>query len=69
MEGRLVDLMESLSEAFPAATLFSLPTFAEAGRRRSVELGMKGPRAQVEAAMAHMREEIERRGYEWEDKR
>ncbi len=69
MEGRLVDLMETLSAEFPVATLFSLPTFAEEGRRRSVELGMKGPRAQVEAAMARMRMEIEQRGYEWEDRR
>jgi len=69
MEGRLVDLMERLTDEFPGATLFSLPTFAEEGRRRSVELGMKGPRAIVDSAMARMRAEVEARGYEWEDKR
>ncbi len=68
MEGRLVDLMEQLTVAYPQAVLFSLPTFAEGERRRSVELGMKGPRAVVAAAMDDMRAEIGRRGYEWQDK-
>jgi len=68
MEGRLVDLMERLTATYPQATLFSLPAFAEGDRRRSVELGMKGPAAVVAAAMDEMRTEIGRRGYEWQDK-
>jgi len=68
MEGKLVDLMEQLTAAHPQATLFSLPAFAEGNRRRSVELGMKGPQAVVAAAMDEMRAEIARRGYEWQDR-
>ena len=68
MEGRLVDLMERITADFPALTLFSLPSFAEAGRRRSLELGVKGRRADVAVAMDAIRMEIARRGYEWQDK-
>lgn len=68
MEGRLVDLMERISADYPALTLFSLPSFAEAGRRRSLELGVKGRRADVAVAMDAIRMEIARRGYEWQDK-
>lgn len=68
-EGRLIDLMERLTLEYPAATLFSLPTVAGEGQARSVELGMKGPRAVVEAAMAVIRAEVSARGYEWQERR
>jgi len=68
-EGRLIDLMERLTLEYPAATLFSLPTVAGEGLMRSVELGMKGPRAVVEAAMAVIRAEVSARGYEWQERR
>jgi molybdopterin-biosynthesis enzyme MoeA-like protein len=67
-EGRLIDLMERLTAEYPAATLFSLPTVAGEGLTRSVELGMKGPRAVVEAAMAVIRAEVTARGYEWQER-
>lgn len=68
-EGQLIDLMREVSDDFPEATLFSLPTLAEEGRRRSLELGMKGPAAAVAAAMARIRETLSARGLEWQDKR
>ena len=68
MEGRLVDLMERISADYPALTLFSLPSFAEEGRRRSLELGLKGASAAVEVAMAELCNEVTQRGYEWQDK-
>ena len=68
MEGRLVDLMERISEEHPALTLFSLPTFAEGEQRRSLELGLKGASAEVTQATDELRAEISRRGYEWQDK-
>jgi molybdopterin-biosynthesis enzyme MoeA-like protein len=68
-EGHLIDLMEAITADFPDATLFSLPAFAEGERRRSVELGMKGPAARVAEAMARIEAELTRRGYEWEPKR
>lgn len=67
-EGRLVDLMEAVTADYPRATLFSLPTVAEEGQRRSLELGMKGPAAEVAAAMARIKNEVSNRGYDWQDK-
>lgn len=66
IEGKLIDLMEAITTDFPDATLFSLPAIAEGGRRRFVELGMKGPAARVADAMARIEAELTRRGYEWE---
>jgi molybdopterin-biosynthesis enzyme MoeA-like protein len=65
-EGQLIDLMRQVTEEFPDATLFSLPTLAAAGQRRSLELGMKGPAARVAEAMARIKAELQRRGYPWE---
>lgn len=65
-EGGLIDLMERISTEYPQASLFSLPTVALAGERRSVELGMKGPAADVDAAMAEIEAEVSARGLEWQ---
>ena len=67
-EGKLIHLMEAITSDFPDATLFSLPTIAGEGVRRSVELGMKGPLERVSAAMARIKLEIEALGYAWQDK-
>ena len=66
-EGQLIDLMEAITTEYPEATLFSLPTVAQAGERRSLELGMKGAGARVAAAMARIKAEVSRRGHEWTD--
>jgi hypothetical protein len=66
MEGKLIDLMEQITADFPDASLFSLPSVGGDGGRRHIELGMKGPAARVDAAMALITAEITRRGYEWE---
>lgn len=65
-EGQLIDLMRAVTAEFPKATLFSLPTLAAEGERRSIELGMKGPGAQVAQAMQRISGELEQRGYSWE---
>jgi len=67
-EGRLIDLMEKICADYPTVTLFSLPAFAEGERRRSVELGVKGPVADVEAAMKTVCDVLAERGYSWDDK-
>ena len=67
-EGKLVDLMELVTAEFQGATLFCLPAFAEAGRQHSIELGMKGPAAEVAAAMERIKAEVGARGYAWQDK-
>lgn len=64
-EGSLVDLMERITADYPHASLFSLPTVAQAGERRSVELGMKGCAADVASAMAEIEAEVAARGLEW----
>lgn len=65
-EGSLIELMERLTATYPAARVFSLPSVAHGGQRRSVELGMKGPRADVEAGMAEIETEVSVRGLEWQ---
>lgn len=64
-ESSLVDLMSAL-EARHGVTVFSLPHLGSDGVRRHIELGAKGAPTAVSAAMAEMREEVARRGYEWE---
>ncbi|MBI1905964.1 MAG: competence/damage-inducible protein A [Rhodocyclales bacterium] len=65
-EGQLIDLMERISADYPDAVLFSLPTVAGEGERRSVELGMKGPQARADAAMARIKAELDVRGHPWQ---
>jgi len=67
-EGHLIDLMERICADYPGATLFSLPSFAEGDRRRSVELGVKGTQGDVAAAMDSLCTTLSERGYEWEEK-
>ena len=65
-EGHLIDLMETLNATYPAVSVFSLPAFAEGARRRSIELGVKGPADDVAAAMAAMLAELAARNYTWD---
>ncbi|MFT3759396.1 competence/damage-inducible protein A [Thauera sp.] len=67
-EGQLIGLMRKMTTDFPDATLFSLPTLAEEGERRSLELGMKGAAERVAAAMAVIKADLDVRGLEWQDK-
>lgn len=67
-EGELIGLMRQMTADYPDATLFSLPTVAAQGERRTLELGMKGPVAVVEAAMAQIKAALSTRGLEWKDK-
>lgn len=67
-EGRLIDLMERICADYPTVTLFSLPSFAEGDRKRSVELGVKGAKDEVAAAMDCVCKVLSERGYHWEDK-
>lgn len=67
-EGALLDLMQRITDRYPDASLFSLPSFGGNGIGRHIELGMRGAPAAVDAAMSEIRAEISRRGYEWEEK-
>ncbi len=66
MEGALLPLMRDIEAKYPRAALFSLPSFGDATRRRHIELGMRGEPAQVATAMAEIRTEVTRLGYDWE---
>ncbi len=65
-ESALLDLMERIVADFPRLRLFSLPSMAEDGQRRYLELGVEGEPELVEQAMAAIRQEIERRGINWQ---
>lgn len=67
-EGQLIGLMRELTDAFSDTTLFSLPTIAAEGQRRSIELGMKGTAARVAESMARLRSGVSALGFQWEDK-
>lgn len=64
-EGQLIPLMEQLTRDYPDCALFSLPTIPEAGERRSLELGMKGPKTRAAEAMRLIERELDTRGMEW----
>ncbi|MEW6763667.1 MAG: molybdopterin-binding protein [Pseudomonadota bacterium] len=63
-EAALTPLMEALQRDYPGVRVFSLPSVGDAHMRRHIELGVKGEPAQVAAAFAAMRSELERRGAE-----
>lgn len=67
-EGQLIGLMRELAATFPDATLFSLPTIAAEGQRRSIEMGMKGRAACVAEAMARLKAGVSEQGFKWDDK-
>jgi len=65
-ESALLDLMERIVADFPRLRLFSLPSMAEDGQRRYLELGVEGEPELVDQAMTAIRQEIERRGINWQ---
>ncbi len=65
-ESALLDLMERIVAEFPTLRLFSLPSMSDEGQRRYLELGVEGDPVVVDQAMAAMREEVERRGIDWQ---
>ena len=54
IESALTPLMEAIESEFAGVKVFSLPSMAENGRRRHIELGVKGDPAQVELAYTRM---------------
>lgn len=66
-ESGLIDLMERLTRTYPDCVLFSLPSVGEKEQPRTIELGMKGPAARVEAAMVEIRSEVTARGFPWRE--
>jgi molybdopterin-biosynthesis enzyme MoeA-like protein len=65
-ESQLLALMNENVARFPRVTLFSLPSFVADGSRR-LELGVRGPRAEVERAFLHLRAGVAASGFPYED--
>jgi molybdopterin-biosynthesis enzyme MoeA-like protein len=63
-ESALLDLMERIVAEYPDLRLFSLPCLV-GQERRHLELGVEGAPARVDAAMAEIRAEVEKRGLRW----
>jgi molybdopterin-biosynthesis enzyme MoeA-like protein len=64
-ESQLLPLMEAVTARFPGVKLFSLPTLLPDNVRR-LELGVRGPAAQVEPAFAALRGGVVESGFPWE---
>ncbi len=64
-ESQLLPLMEANVSLFPTVKLFSLPTLVGDGRR-SLELGVRGDPAHVDAAFEHLRDGVSAAGFPWE---
>jgi molybdopterin-biosynthesis enzyme MoeA-like protein len=65
-ESQLLPLMNDIVERFPRVKLFSLPSFVGDGGRRRVELGVRGARADADAAFAPLLAGVQASGFPWE---
>jgi molybdopterin-biosynthesis enzyme MoeA-like protein len=64
-ESQLLALMNDNVARFPRVQLFSLPSFVADGSRR-LELGVRGPAAEVDAAFEHLRAGVAASGFPFE---
>ncbi len=64
-ESQLLALMNENVERFPRVQLFSLPSFVADGSRR-LELGVRGPRVEVDRAFEHLRAGVAASGFPFE---
>jgi molybdopterin-biosynthesis enzyme MoeA-like protein len=65
IESRLTPLMVAIEAEFSGVKVFSLPSVAEGGKRRQIELGVKGEPQQVEVAYARMLKGLDALGQEY----
>jgi molybdopterin-biosynthesis enzyme MoeA-like protein len=63
-ESQLIDLMNRIVAHYPEAKLFSLPKL---DKRRTIELGLKGPSDIVESAMSELRDGVTAAGFSWSE--
>lgn len=61
-ESLATPVLEEIERTFPQLRVFSLPSMGEAGERRHIELGVKGPAEFLDAALALLRAGITARG-------
>lgn len=66
-ESTLTPLMEAVEAKFRRLKVFSLPSIGEGGRRRHIELGVRGAPEEVAAAMEELRRGVSEVGGSWEE--
>ena len=64
-ESQLLPLMDENVARFPRLKLFSLPAFLPGGGRR-IELGVRGPAADADAALEHLVAGVRAAGFRFE---
>ena len=64
-ESQLLPLMDANVARFPRVKLFSLPAFLPDGGRR-IELGVRGPADDADAAFAHLLDGVKASGFRFE---
>jgi len=62
-ESQLIGAMEAVGAEYPGVKVFSLPSMADDGTRRHVELGVRGLPAQVPAALDRLRAAVRAAGF------
>ena len=62
-ESQLIGVMEAVGADFPGVKVFSLPSMADDGTRRHVELGVRGLPAQVPGALEKLRAAVRAAGF------
>jgi molybdopterin-biosynthesis enzyme MoeA-like protein len=65
-ESTLTPLMEAVEARYRGLKVFSLPSVAEDGRRRHIELGVRGAPDEVGPAMEELRRGVTEVGGTWE---
>ena len=66
-ESQLIGAMEAVGAEFPGIKVFSLPSMADDGTRRHVELGVRGLPAQVPGALDKLRAAVRAAGFPFRD--
>ncbi len=65
-ESTLTPLMETVEAKYRRLKVFSLPSVGEGGRRRHIELGVRGAPEEVPAAMEELKRGVIETGGNWE---
>ena len=65
-ESTLTPLMEAIEAKYRGLKVFSLPSIGEGGRRRQIELGVRGAPDEVPSAMDELRRGVIELGGTWE---
>jgi molybdopterin-biosynthesis enzyme MoeA-like protein len=65
-ESTLTPLMEAVEAKYRGLKVFSLPSVAEGGRRRHIELGVRGAPGEVAPAMEALKRGVTEVGGTWE---